>query len=285
VTLLARAGALAALALFASTAVARPPDVHLRVLRFIDRSRSAHFQTGASGPRLLVTEVRYPTRRRPPFPLIVFAHGFDLTPAIYSRLLDQWARAGYFVAAPVFPVENTGASGGPSRADLVNEPGDIRFVISSLIAATSPVRALVDGSRIAVAGQSDGAIAAFSAAYDRRYRDPRIDAAMVMSGGPLGGYLPATGPAPPLLAVQGTQDPFNPPSVTANYYRTMRRPKFLLWLTHASHLPPYTTDDRWATVVRRATTAFLNRYLRRGKLLALLAASRAPGVASITANP
>jgi dienelactone hydrolase len=273
--------ALAALAL----AGAAPPTVHERVLRFVDHARIAHFQTGASGPRVLVTDVRYPERGHPPYPLVVFAHGFALTPATYGSLLDTWARAGYVVAAPAFPVERAGAPGGPSESDLPNEPGDISFVISQLRAPRSPVRDLIDPSRIAVAGQSDGAVAAFSAAYDRRYRDPRIDAALVMSGGPLAGYLPAAGRAPQLLAVQGTQDPLNPPGVTTGYFRVMRRPKFLLLLQGASHLPPYTSDDRWARVVRATTTAFLNHALRGAPLRPLLAAGGVPGVSSLTASP
>jgi predicted dienelactone hydrolase len=112
---------------------AAPPSVHMRVVRLVDHARVAHFQTGASGPRVLVTDIRYPAHGRPPYPLVVFAHGFALTPTPYVRLLDAWARAGYVVAAPAFPVERAGAPGGPSESDLPNEPGDIHFVISQLL--------------------------------------------------------------------------------------------------------------------------------------------------------
>ena len=47
---------------------ARQPAFRLRVLRFVDQSRRAHFRDGTSGPRVLVTYVRYPdagVRRRP----------------------------------------------------------------------------------------------------------------------------------------------------------------------------------------------------------------------------
>jgi dienelactone hydrolase len=264
---------------------AAPPSVHMRVVRLVDHARVARFQTGTSAPRVLVTDIRYPAHGRPPYPLVVFAHGFALTPTPYARLLDTWAHAGYVVAAPAFPVERAGAPGGPSETDLPNEPGDIRFVISQLLRAASPVRGLIDPSRIAVAGQSDGAVAAFSAAYDRRYRDSRIDAALVMSGGPLAGYTAAAGHAPQLLAIQGTQDPLNPPAVTTGYYRLLRRPKFMLLLLGAGHLPPYTSDDRWARVVRSTTTAFLNHALRGAPLRPLLSAGRVSGVSSLTVNP
>ena len=276
--------ALAASWLACSTATAAP-GVHVSVLRLVDHSRRAHFRNGTSGPRVLVTTVRYPAEGGGPFPLVVFAHGFALTPEPYVRLLDTWVRAGFVVAAPLFPVERANAPGGPDESDLVNEPRDLSFVISQLTAAASPVHELVDGTKIAVAGQSDGAEAALSSAYDRRYRDRRIDAAVILSGAALPGFAPPPAGAPPLLAAQGTADPVNAPASTAYYYRLMRRPKFLLWLLGASHLPPYTTDDRWAAVVGHATVAFLDRYLRGAPLRPLLAAGTRPGVARIVASP
>ena len=280
------------LAAVALSGLAAPPPVgadspgtRLRVLRLVDLTRSAHFRNGTAGPRVLVTEVRYPTRGRPPFPLVVFAHGFIETPDVYAGLLDTWVRAGYVVAAPIFPVESPNAPGGSSESDLVNEPGDLRFVISRLTSHESPVRALIDAAKIAVAGQSDGAEAALSVAYDRRYRDARIDAALVMSGAALPGLVaPPTG-SPPLLAVQGTSDPLNSPGTTLSYFRVMRRPKFLLWLLGAPHLEPYTTNDRWAGVVRRTSTAFLEHYLRAAPLRPLIDAGTVRGVARLTSAP
>jgi dienelactone hydrolase len=261
------------------------PPVRLRLLRLVDRSRQAHFRNGTSGPRVLATEVRYPAVGRGPFPLLVFAHGFDETPDVYVRMLDTWARAGYVVAAPVFPVESAGAPGGADEGDLGNEPADLSFVISRLTARASPLRHLVDAAKIAVAGQSDGAEAALSVAYDRRFRDPRIDAAIVLSGAALPGFSQPSPPSPPLLAVQGTLDPFNSPGTTAYYFRLMRRPKFLLWLLGASHLEPYTTNDRWAPVVRAATTSFLDHYLRGAPRRRFIDAATKQGVARLTAGP
>jgi dienelactone hydrolase len=269
----------------AAAAASSTPAIHVRVLRLVDHSRRAHFRNGSSGPRVLVTDVRYPAHGRPPFPLVVFAHGFAVTPGIYLRLLDRWARAGYVVAAPVFPVENAKAPGGPDESDLGNEPGDISFLITRLTAAGSPLRTLVDPGRIAVAGQSDGAEAALAVAYDRRFRDSRIDAAVILSGAAFPGFEQPPPGAPPLLAVQGTADDINRPFLTSDYFRAMRRPKFLLWLLGATHLPPYTTDDRWAAVVQQTSTAFLDRYLRGARLRSLVASGRRPGTARIVADP
>jgi dienelactone hydrolase len=255
------------------------------VLRFVDNTRRAQFRNGTSSARLLVTQVRYPTRGRAPFPLVVFAHGLAETPNVYGGMLDAWARAGYVVAAPIFPVESPSAPGGPDEADLVNEPRDLSFVISRLTARSSSLRTLIDANEIAVAGQSDGAEAALSVTYDRRYRDRRIDAAIVMSGAALPGFKEPPPGSPPLLATQGTSDPLNSPGTTLAYFGLMRRPKFLLWLVDAAHLEPYTTNDRWAGVVRRTATAFLNHTLKGGPLRSLIVAGTVPGVARVVSYP
>lgn len=225
--------------------VAAPP-VSLQTFRFVDARRH----------RVLVTEVRRVTGRGEQQPLVVFAHGFSLTPDAYAALLDAWARAGFVVAAPVFPGENAHAPGGPNEADLVNEPTDIHVVISSLLHTTLPI----DPRRIAVAGQSDGGVAALGAAFAWRLRDRRIDAAVVMSGAwPRGWHF---SPGPALLAIQGTADRINPPANTRAYFALASQPKHLLWLEGATHLAPYTTDAGERAVVERATIGFLRRYLK-----------------------
>jgi predicted dienelactone hydrolase len=254
------------------------------VYRLIDHTRLAHFRNGTTRPRTLITYVRYPRSRTGTFPLIVFGHGFASTPGVYASLLDAWTRAGYVVAAPLFPVENAHAPGGPDEADLANQPGDISFVISRLL--SSNLRSLIDPSRIVVAGQSDGGETALAVAYDRRFRDPRVKAAVILSGARLPGQtrrFPKH--SPPLLATQGSADTINPPVFTHQFFDVAPRPKYLLTLRGAGHLPPYTTNERQLAVVERVTIAFLNHYLRHGPLRALLSAGRASGIAQLTADP
>jgi predicted dienelactone hydrolase len=268
----------------AVSAATAAPAYRVRVFTFVDRSRTIRLPSGREAPRTLVTTVRIPTARGP-HPLVVFAHGFALTPAPYAALLDAWARAGFVVAAPLFPIEQEHAPGGPSESDLVNEPADLSFVIDRLLAlAATPGTELsgaIDRSQIAVAGHSDGGVAALAAAYDSRFRDRRIRAAVVLSGAPLGGMrgFPARGP--PLLALQGTADPINPPSVTAAYFRLARRPKFLVWLIGASHLPPYTTQEPQLELVERTTIAFLDHCLLGDSLRAFVRAAQRPGISRL----
>ncbi|MDX6468243.1 MAG: hypothetical protein QOF75_46 [Gaiellaceae bacterium] len=239
-------------------------------------------------PRPLETVVRYPETGQAE-PLIVFGHGFTLTPARYAHLLRAWTAAGYVVAAPVFPLENAAAPGGPNESDLVNEPRDLSFVITSLLAlnarADSVLHGKIDPSRIAVAGHSDGAVAALGAAYDARFRDRRVDAAIVLSGAAFPGMGPFPAGGPPLLAVQGTADPINAPATTAGYFERARRPKFLLWLLGASHLPPYTEQEPQLAIVERATTAFLDHYLKGRPLPAFVQAAQRRGLTRLSAAP
>jgi dienelactone hydrolase len=264
------------------------PALRVRTFRFVDTSRTIRLPDGRRVPRPLETVVRFPTTRGP-HPLIVFAHGFGLTPAAYSRPMRAWAQAGYVVAAPVFPLENANAPAGPDEFDLVNEPRDVSFVITRLLAlnarAKGALAGMIDPSRIAVAGHSDGAVTALAVAYDRRFRDLRVNAAIVLSGAALPGMGPFPSKGAPLLAVQGTADPINAPATTTAYFVRAHRPKFLLWLLGASHRPPYTSKEPQLLIVERTTVAFLDHYLRGRPLRAFEETARRPGLTRLTADP
>jgi fermentation-respiration switch protein FrsA (DUF1100 family) len=224
---------------------------------------------------------------------VIFGHGFAVTPGPYAPLLQAWTRAGYIVAAPIFPLENANAPGGPNENDLVNQPRDMRFVISQMIAA-GRVRGgffsgLVDPVRIAVSGQSDGGETALAVAYDQFFIDRRVRAAIVLSGAEIpgvGGFtFPA--PSPPLLATQGTADTINPPFFTSQFYRLAPRPRFLLRMFGAPHLPPYTTEQPQLGIVERVAIAFLDRYLKGqpGALHRMSTAGNVPGISGLEAEP
>jgi predicted dienelactone hydrolase len=254
------------------------------VVRFTDRTRRISLPGRPPSARPLVTVIRYPAagdpsrvdihratpaRQAGPFPLIVFGHGFAVTPAVYERLLRAWARAGYVVAAPIFPRTNANAPGGPDESDLINQPADMSFVISRILAASAAPRGTLSGliasGQIAVSGQSDGGSTALAVAYNQHYADRRVRAAMILSGAEIpgvGGYdFPA--PSPALLATQGTADAVNAPASTYRFFGIAPPPKFLLSLLGAPHLGPYTNEQPQLEVVERVTAAFLDRYLKQ----------------------
>ncbi|HLY94241.1 MAG TPA: hypothetical protein VKP14_05305 [Gaiellaceae bacterium] len=267
---------------------AAPGVFRVGVFRFVDSSRTIRLPDGRRVARSLETVVRYPSTGGA-HPLVVFAHGFALTPARYAGLLEAWAAAGYVVAAPVFPLTSASAPGGPNEADLVNQPRDVSFVITSLLAmnkrSTSVLGGEIDPARIAVAGQSDGGVTALAVAYDSRYRDRRLRAAVVLSGARLPGMGPFPRRGPPLFAAQGTADPLNSPATTATFFALAARPKFLLWLLGASHLPPYTDEQPQLGIVERATIAFFDHYLKGGPLAAVERAGQDRGLTRLTAAP
>jgi pimeloyl-ACP methyl ester carboxylesterase len=265
----------------ASPATPGSPSFQVRTFTFVDTSRTIRLPDGRHVPRKLVTVVRYPVAPGQ-HPLIVFGHGFALTPGTYTNLLNAWAQASYVVAAPVYPLGNANAPGGPKESDIVNQPRDMSFVIGRLLRVLAGT---IDPARIAVAGHSDGAVTALAVAYDRRFRDSRIRAAIVLSGAelPRMGPFPRNGPA--LLAAQGTADPINSPATTASFFQQAHQPKFLLWLLGASHRLPYTTQEPQLAIVERATVAFLDHYLRGQPLRSFENAARHPGLTRLVAEP
>ena len=133
------------------------------------------------GRRTLVTRIWYPRARGPsgPFPLLLFAPGFLQCPGAYWDLLRAWASAGYVVAAVAFPRTSCHLGAEAYEADLVNQPQDMSYVLTRLLALSArpgdPFSGLLDPHQVGAAGQSDGgdtvaALAASTCCTDRRLR-------------------------------------------------------------------------------------------------------------------
>jgi predicted dienelactone hydrolase len=274
------------------------PDRRLYVAEvtctFVDHTRSSvSASTGAPLPyRSLETEIRYPTYakgggRTPasdkPFPLIVFALGYATMPDWYAPLLDEWVRAGFVVAAPIFPETNAVAVEEDKIPDAedddVHQPGDVAFVIHAMIAdartkssACPTLSGLIEPSRIGLAGQSDGGDTVGMAAYDSEFdAHPGLDyrAVAVLSGAE---WYYATGvpdpyadhpSAPPLLVVQSATDACNPPQDSAKFYDDdANTKKWFLEIFSADHLAPYIgTDPAALAIVARTTTRFFEIFV------------------------
>jgi fermentation-respiration switch protein FrsA (DUF1100 family) len=277
------------------------------VVSYSDPSRRMRLPDGRSVARRLTTVIRYPASGDPsrvdilaapaakqdgPFPVVVFGHGFAVMPAIYTRLLRAWAAAGFVVAAPIFPLSNEYAPSGPDESDLVNQPTDMSFVITRMLAANAAPKGilarLIEAHEIAVAGQSDGGSTALAAAYNQHFADRRIGAAIILSGARIPGLsgYEFTAASPPLLAVQGTGDDVNVPNSTYEYYGLARAPKFLLSLLGAPHLPPYTTEQPQLGIVEHVSIAFLDRYLEHepGARTKMWKAANVPNISTLAAG-
>jgi hypothetical protein len=278
--------------------------VGLASCTFVDQSRFIeNYVTGViTRGRTLVTEIYYPTlspgraetdsvganpaRRHGPYPMIVFSHGYDLTPASYAPLLNAWVKAGFVVVAPIFPDTNAVVVTADHDSSLwesddVNQPLDVAFVTERIeandagTASGCPVvRGLINDSEIGLAGQSDGGMTTGMLAYDDTpgFSTTKVhyEAAAILSGAewpwPKGTPDPYSSEAnsPPLLVVQSATDECNPPqSATQLYNDIHQQKKWFLEIFEANHLPPYVgTDPAAFNVVVKVTTDFFNLTLR-----------------------
>ena len=285
--------------------------VSFRTETFVDSSRPTPANRGVpkAPSRTLVTLILAPTDGPPgadaapgapiahhggPFPLIVFGHGFTGFAGAYEGLLESWAAAGYVVAAPNFPLTNLNAPGRPNVTDYVSQPGDVSFVISSMLAESNrpngPLSGGVDPHRIAVAGHSLGAITVIGL-LNSCCRDARIDAAVVLSGAelPFSGSRFAGGPAVPMLFVHGTHDGVVKYDFGQKAYADAPSPKFFLSLEGADHVGPYIggpTAHPANTAVAEVSIDFLDRFLRDDATAAarMLQDGNVPGIASLRSS-
>ncbi|MBV9094008.1 MAG: hypothetical protein JO132_09060 [Streptosporangiaceae bacterium] len=231
-------------------------------------------QAGAGGQsrgaRTLATQVWYPLTGglAGPFPLLLFAPGFLQCAGAYSDLLRTWASAGYAVAAVNFPRTNCHLGAAAYEPDLVNQPADMSYVLSTLLTLSARPGDMFSGMlnqhEIGAAGHSDGGDTVAALAGNTCCIDHRLKAVAVLSGAewpPLPGrYFP--GGAPPVLFVQGSADTINPPWLSVQLYRAdSSGVRYYLDLFGASHLAPYEGTDQVARLVARVTLSFFDRYL------------------------
>ncbi len=297
--------------------------VGLHVEHWVDHQASTDCGPTAQPYRTLVTDIFYPSsaigtsavagaapaRAGAPYPVIVFAAGYDELPSTYAALLDAWVAAGMVVVAPVFPCTNANhvaAVGGLAAAfklgvedDTSNEPGDVAFVIAQLVAAdASPatfLHPLVDMSELGLAGQSDGADAVAALVYDSAYA--AADAAMparpvavaVLSGAALPGTYRNPADPPDELSAESTADECNPQSGATALYDAVGGDKAFLEIDGASHMAPYTGAGQWAEATEAATTAWFEQALGWRSAAAaraqLSAAGNIAGITSLSNSP
>lgn len=235
-----------------------PFSAGITTIVFEDSSRP----TMANGPapglpvRRLVTEIWYPSDAprggdpvrdasvasgAAPYPLVVHSHGFSSTRTEPAYLARHLASHGYIVVSPDFPLTNIAAPGGPNLLDVVNQPGDVSFLIDRMLeksaTAEDAFAGAVDPDRIALTGLSLGGMTTLLATFHRDLRDPRVRAAAEFAG-------PAcffdrnffSSPAVPLLVLFGDIDaivPYEENGVHA--WQLAQPPKYLLTMLDGSH--------------------------------------------------
>jgi predicted dienelactone hydrolase len=188
-------------------------DVSFHELTLVDGSRPTPENGSYPGAdsRTLIINLWFPDEAvEGGSPLIVYSHGFMSNRNEGDYLAQALARQGYIVAAPDYPLSNGGAPGGPNPSDVVNQPGDVSFIIDSLLAMPEndrPFSGAIDGSKIGVAGLSLGGLTSTLVGYHPRYRDERVRAVISIAG-PAGMFTRRffLSSAAPFLMIGGTED-------------------------------------------------------------------------------
>jgi len=207
-------------------------------------------------------------------PMIVFAHGLGGTAFLSEGLIRGWVARGYVVAAPDFPLTNIGTPGGIKIEDYVNQPADVTFVITEVLRLGSrpgdPFRGLIDSDRIGVIGHSFGAVTVLGIVGHACCADPRVTAAVALSGRELpfpGDAGTATGKPQtptPLLFVHGDEDIVIPYDLGKAAFDHAASPKGLVTLFHGKHVTPALQSRAPGFRVVQTTTAdFFDLYLKK----------------------
>ncbi len=104
-----------------------------------------------------------------PYPLVVFSHGYSLSPIVYSTLVEHYASQGYVVLAPEHNESFDGSLTGFWK-ELIDRPVDIHRTIDhaeQLTQSGEPLAGMIDLDNVAVVGHSYGGYTALAAAGAR----------------------------------------------------------------------------------------------------------------------
>ncbi len=250
--------------------IGRTYAVGTRSVTFVDPSRSTspNGSSGGAPTRTLPTEFWYPqdeagapARGDGPYPLVVFSHGYDVTPDFYRPLLERWAAAGYVVAAPTYPILS-GSDGGTSHVDYEKTFADTSFVISQVLALgkDDPLAGMVDPDRIAAAGHSDGEVISFGVGFLECCRDSRVKSVIAMAGDLSNAGNPhVRDTGTPILHIMEVNDEYDPYPHSIQWDReNLTAPRWMVSL-NSSHVPPYTQPgDPAFELVSAITVAYLD---------------------------
>lgn len=177
-----------------------------------------------------------------PFPVVLFSHGFAGFPEQSADLVTHLASWGFVVVAPNHVERSldgqlgTAGKGVATREDPEVLSAALDLVLGDAKTAASPLHDLLDADKVAVAGHSAGARAAYLTAGS----DPRVKAFIAYSVG-LRRDGDDTSPLPPVptvpgMVMLGTEDGIIPADTSREIYDGMQAPKYKVEIADAGHL-------------------------------------------------
>lgn len=225
--------------------------------RAVDDTRptAANHEYPGQPRRVLEGTLWRPAGLTQPGPLLVYSHGFMSFHGEGKYLTRFLASHGYTVVAVDYPLTHYFAPGKPKIADVVNQPGDVSFLIDTLLQRAQDKNDVlyhtIDASKIAVAGVSLGGLTTTLVTFHSKVRDPRIAAAISIAGP--GVLFPAeffAGSTTPFMMIAGDADAMLPYADHAAGIPKKYPGSILVTLHHGSHAGftmPATTFLRFAS--------------------------------------
>ncbi len=235
------------------------PPVVLTLSHVHNFRTSTRWVTYRRGARILPTMIVTPkVSAGVVVPVMEFAHGWHSNPRVYAAMLRGWASAGFLVIAPTSPGMARGPGLLPQGAASMRQAGDLPVVLTDVLA--SRLRVVPDRARIALAGHSDGGCTVADMAFNRRYRDNRIDAYLIFSGGrtPVnsGRAFVHANPKPVFIS-DSYADQFGDFPSSGSFYRQARPPKIMVGIGRGeTHLPPWSVSTLFHQRLWNATVDF-----------------------------
>jgi len=221
-----------------------PHEVSHQSISWVDTSRPTMPNRDFKGrdSRELKGRIWFPTDREgAPYPLVIYSHGYMSQYKEGEYILEFLASHGYVAVSVDFPLSTGSSPGGAVLSDIVNQPGDVSFLIDQMLSRTKQPDNLlygrVDGDRIAALGLSLGGLTTELAAFDPKRKDPRIRAAISMAG-PSQFLTPGffDGNSIPFLYIAGTADAIVPYRENAEAILKKYENSVLVTLDSGSHV-------------------------------------------------
>jgi dienelactone hydrolase len=196
-----------------------------------------------------------------PWPVVMFAHGYQKGPDAYTRYIQAIANKGYVVVAPSFPnADEHGILPLDRNLSLPQQPADIKFVLDQILKEPG-LQGKIKPDSIAMVGHSDGAIDALMVGYSAQ-KDARFKVVVSVGADDYSSQLDS---GPPLLQMHGEKDTIaKHDGDLNNFHKITANPKHFFTMLGGDHGVPSSWVDTGGDdtpALDALTTGFLDMEL------------------------